>query len=180
MEIVPIFGENLYAVRYPDEEKDEFERLFELWQDPEFLESFFDEHQSDLKSGFWGDIGINIAIIETYDYASELEQRITELSVQTQDSQLSDLDEIFEPLHNSEIRIVQLGKRKTKRNWLRIYAIRVESNLYIITGGAIKLTRTMQEREHTKHELQKLEHVRRYLLERGIIDKEGLIEFIES
>ena len=39
MEIVPIFGENLYAVRYPDEEKDEFERLFELWQDPEFLES---------------------------------------------------------------------------------------------------------------------------------------------
>ena len=35
-----------------------------------------------------------------------------------------------------------------------------DSGRYIITGGAIKLTATMQEREHTLEELHKLNKVR--------------------
>lgn len=35
----------------------------------------------------------------------------------------------------------------------------------MITGGAIKLTRTMQEREHTNEELIRLKQVRNYLKE---------------
>jgi hypothetical protein len=41
MEIVSIFGENLFAIKYAGEDKDEFSRLFELWQDAEYLEEFF-------------------------------------------------------------------------------------------------------------------------------------------
>ncbi len=37
MEIIPIFEENLYAIRYHDECTDELERLFDLWDDPESL-----------------------------------------------------------------------------------------------------------------------------------------------
>ena len=40
-----------------------------------------------------------------------------------------------------------------------IYAIKLEPGIYVITGGAIKLTRTMQEREHTLRELAKMEKV---------------------
>lgn len=40
MEMVSIFGKNLFAIRYTGEDKDEFSRLFELWQDAEYLESF--------------------------------------------------------------------------------------------------------------------------------------------
>lgn len=36
-------------------------------------------------------------------------------------------------------------------------AIKLNVGIYIITGGAIKLTRTMQEREHTLQELGKME-----------------------
>ena len=49
----------------------------------------------------------------------------------------------------------------------------LESGRYIITGGAIKLTATMQEREHTLEELNKLNRVRDYLISLGIFDYNG-------
>lgn len=65
-------------------------------------------------------------------------------------------------------------------SWLRIYAIKLASGIYIITGGAIKLTATMQEREHTRKELIKIEKVRRFLLQENIIDDSGFIEYISE
>ena len=48
------------------------------------------------------------------------------------------------------------------------------------TGGAIKLTKTMQEREHTIEELRRLEMVRNMLIEEGIADLDGFNEFVEN
>jgi hypothetical protein len=45
---------------------------------------------------------------------------------------------------------------------LRIYAIRINRHCYIITGHAIKLSRTM-DRPHLQNELNKLKKVRNYL-----------------
>jgi len=59
---------------------------------------------------------------------------------------------------------------------LRIYAIKLETGRYVITGGAIKLTATMQEREHTLKELQHLNQVRDFLKTQGISDYEGFKE----
>lgn len=80
-----------------------------------------------------------------------------------------------------------LGKEKAKiknrsqhASWLRIYAIKLEPGCYIITGGAIKLTRTMEEREHTLAELKKMEAVRNFLLNGGVIDADGLIEYMSE
>ena len=81
--------------------------------------------------------------------------------------------------------LLQKEKARLKRkyghsSWLRLYAIKLIQGNYIITGGAIKLTATMQEREHTRQELVKIDRVRRYLLEEGIIDDEGFIEYISE
>lgn len=80
-----------------------------------------------------------------------------------------------------------LGKEKAKvknrprhASWLRIYAIKLEPGCYIITGGAIKLTRTMQEREHTLAELNKMEVVRSFLLSGGAVDAEGFEDFLSE
>ncbi|MCM1169007.1 MAG: hypothetical protein NC324_03625 [Bacteroides sp.] len=59
--------------------------------------------------------------------------------------------------------------------WLRNF---FKANSYIITGGAIKLTATMQEREHTAVELIKIEKVRNFLLDEKIIDNDSFIEHI--
>ena len=52
--------------------------------------------------------------------------------------------------------------------------------MYIITGGAIKLTATMQEREHTLRELYRLNNVRDFLIDKGIIDSEGFVQYINE
>ncbi len=99
----------------------------------------------------------------------------------------TDLSKIFRPLDNNQASDVMLQKEKARlkrkyghSSWLRLYAIKLIQGNYIITGGAIKLTATMQEREYTRQELVKIDRVRRYLLEEGIIDDEGFIEYISE
>jgi hypothetical protein len=67
-----------------------------------------------------------------------------------------------------------LLKQKSKRKWLRIYAIRIDENCFLVTGGAIKLTQTMNERKHTNEELVKLEKVRNYLNDNNVFDFDSL------
>ena len=52
--------------------------------------------------------------------------------------------------------------------------------VYVITGGAIKLTLKMEEREHTRQELVKLEKVRSFLLNENIIDDDGFVEYMNT
>ena len=69
------------------------------------------------------------------------------------------------------------GKRSSTHNsWLRIYAIKLDEGTYLVTGGAIKLTHLMAEREHTLNELRKMEMVRNYLLDNGVRDADGIKE----
>ena len=56
----------------------------------------------------------------------------------------------------------------------------LDPNVYVITGGAIKLTRTMQEREHTSKELTKLNECRQYLIDNGVFDQDSFIGLIEE
>lgn len=71
-------------------------------------------------------------------------------------------------------------RNKGHLSWLRLYAIRLEKGTFIITGGAIKLTYKMPERTHTLQELIKMEQVRNFLLEEGIVDKDGFLDYQES
>ena len=95
----------------------------------------------------------------------------------------ADLDSIFKPLHNSRTAEILLGKEKAKGfrtsghlSWLRLYAIKLEPQTYVITGGAIKLTYTMNERQHTLSELNRMEMVRNFLIENGVVDLDGIID----
>ena len=99
----------------------------------------------------------------------------------------ANLDAIFRPLENSRTKDVLLGKEKARlRNevkhasWLRIYALKLANGIYIITGGAIKLTATMQERSHTLAELARMEKVRQFLLDEQIIDDESFIDYMNE
>lgn len=85
----------------------------------------------------------------------------------------------------AELRKMLLDKEKARlRNtprhasWLRIYAIKLEPGIYLITGGTIKLTRTTQEREHTLIELARMENVRRFLLDNDIVDLDSFTDYL--
>ena len=93
------------------------------------------------------------------------------------------LDYLFRPLENHRIHEMLLSREKAKgkrssthNSWLRIYAIKLDEGTYLVTGGAIKLTHLMAEREHTLNELRKMEMVRNYLLDNGVRDADGIKE----
>lgn len=93
------------------------------------------------------------------------------------------LDQLFKPLSINGTRFNELSREKARNwdrkrhpSWLRIYAIRLEPNVFVVTGGAIKLTRTMQERVHTSLELKKLNSCKEFLKNNGIFDQDGFVE----
>ncbi len=121
------------------------------------------------------------AVEDTIDDAEQLERLILEMPY------TENLDELFHPLGSTDLVIRELTREKARNwnrighaSWLRVYAIRVEKNVFVITGGAIKLTHAMQDRAHTQKELGKLNQCRQYLLDNGVFDSDSFISMIEE
>ena len=177
MKISPIFADYLYAFQYDTEEFDEFERLFDCWHDPEYLHNLFIQNESDLLGGFYGTISIKQAVLETIAEAKRLEKAILALS----GTGTKDLDSLFKPLNNGDTNQEEFLKSKAygdrRKSWLRIYALRIPgASAYVVTGGAIKLTSGMKERDHTNTELKKMQRCLDFLREQGYNDIEGFKE----
>jgi hypothetical protein len=189
MEIIPIFAPHLYAISYPktyttvwdeeicsyfEEEEigeiDEFERCFELWSNPLYLYNYFDKNERFLNNSFWKNISIEDAAKITKQKALEFEVLLTENN--------SDIESLFRPLDNRQIKFAELIKGKSKYNCLRLYAIKIDSNRFLITGGAIKLTNKMEEHASTRNELKKLEKIKNYLVALGVIDGDSFDEIL--
>ena len=86
------------------------------------------------------------------------------------------MDSLFVNLDDREFRIIELAKQKSKRKWLRLYAIRVDKDTFVITGGTIKLTHKMEGRHHTIKELLKLDISWNYLKSQGVFDLDSFNE----
>ncbi len=173
--ILPKYN-HLWAVKAPDEEADELTLLFRKWNNAEFLFDFFMENYEDLKSYFKIE-RIDKAVEDTFEDAEALEELILEFPY------TENLDELFRPLDVTDTRISELTRQKARNwdrarhdSWLRVYAIRLEPNVYVVTGGAIKLSRKMQEREHTAIELEKLNRCKAYLKSNGVFDQDSFVE----
>lgn len=172
--------ERLWATRYDGCADNVLDDLFEKWNDVVWLRDFFKANFDDLIS-FFKITDVNNAIYDTIEDSDRLQCLILDISPD------ADLDKLFRPLENDRYTDILLGKEKAKlqvkarhASWLRIYAIKLEPGIYVITGGAIKLTRTMQEREHTLQELGKMEQVRNFLLNQGIVDKDAFVDYLRE
>ena len=171
---------NLWAVRYDGDEDNILTKTFEKWNDLDWLTKFFTANAQDLSS-YFKITNLNEAIYDTITDAHQLECVILD-AIESEE-----LDVLFRPLENLRSPEVVLGREKAKgertgghESWLRLYAIRFQTNSFLITGGAIKLTRTMQEREHTLAELRKLEYVRNFLISEGTFDLDGFYDLTNS
>ena len=169
----------LWAVRYENEDDNELYSVFDKWNDVLWLRNFFIANKNDLLLNY-GMMGINEAVMDTIEDSELLETALLDLSPD------ADLDSLFRPLSNYlqesylEKEKAKIRKRKKHASWLRIYAIKLSSGIFIITGGAIKLTATMQERTHTAIELIKIEKVRRFLIDNGIADETSFEDYIKE
>lgn len=168
MKIVRIIPEidTLLSVHNENKADNEFELLFQKWSDVQYLRNFFKENKSDL-----GIVTVNEAIKKTLNDSETLEDLLIDVAEGKEK-----LQTLFKPLSNNEYKLKPYQESKVYgtvwKSWLRVYAIRIDSDLYVVTGGAIKLTRYMEERKHTKDQLTRITRARDYLKERGFSERD--------
>lgn len=170
----------LWSAIYDNKDINALEELFNQWEDPVWLREFFKANMNDLSS-YFKITDVNRAIYDTIEDNEQLQCLILDLSPE------ANLDELFRPLENNRLQEMILGKEKARlknrprhASWLRIYAIKLDPGIYIVTGGAIKLAATMGERQHTIDELRKMEDVRNHLIANGVIDADGFNELMNT
>lgn len=173
-------NEKLWAVMYDGEDDNILAKTFMNWLNPDFLHLFFYENSADL-SKYFRITNLEQAVFDTMEDAAQLACVIFDLAPD------ADLDMLFRPLENYRYSEALLSKEKAKGSvtnshpsWLRIYAIKIDAGTYLVTGGAIKLTWTLAERSHTIQELNRMEQVRNYLLEHGVIDLESFQDYTKN
>ena len=183
MKIVPIFvpdnsEEGLWSIHVGGEPQNEFEKFFDVMNDIEWLHNFFEQNRADLHGGFFGSISIGLAVSRTLEEVEEMENSLYDYSEQGFKGRDSNLQHFFKPLNNFEYSITahQKSKARIRKGWLRLYAIRLAENCYLVTGGAIKLTLDMK-RAHLQNELKKLEQAKVLLDSNGIAYPEDLNTF---
>ncbi|MHA7864872.1 hypothetical protein [Flagellimonas marinaquae] len=168
MKLVSIFDDHLYAAHFDKEEDNEWDRLLEQWGDVEYLNKFAKDNGIADKELFIDNI------TEQADYLDDLLEELQEEGL--------NLDSYFRPLDDFESKEVILSKRKGKQDkgTIRLYAIKIDTNCYVVTGGAIKMTHKMKDHPETAKELPKLDKVRNYLMEQDIIDYDSFFEYLEQ
>ena len=172
--------DHLWSVKYPEKEADELTMLFRNWSNGNYLLDFFLSNMEDLKN-FFHVQRISEAIKDTVEDAQVLQKLILDFPY------TEHLDGLFHPLSLSDNRVTEMTREKARNwnrdrhaSWLRIYAIRVQEDVFVVTGGAIKLTPAMQDRPHTQEELEKLNQCREFLKNNGVIDQDSFVDLIKE
>ena len=162
-------GGFLFSLRYQNqeyasEEEHELRRFLRLWQDPEYLEAFFEEHKEDLRSGFYPNPSFENFIVHTGRGAKCMIRKLYEAA---DDSDPGRLNALFTPLDNRPHERENYEQLKAygpqHKSWLRLYALQTRDDRIYIVGGAIKLVRNMDDRPHLVRELDRLVAVRKEL-----------------
>ena len=170
MKIVSIFAPNLYSFQYSST-KSELGRVLDFWNDPTHLFQFVENNKQDI-----GNRSVETVVEQILEDAQKIDELIYSLS----NNKHKNFDQFFKPLNNTEFQLRILSEQKGKRNYLRIYALRIGKNCYVITGGTIKFTQYMNERKHTANELTKLSRCKSYLQENNVFDCDSFYGFLSE
>lgn len=168
-EIIP---GKLWAVKYDGDEDNILNIVMERMMDTSCVRSICEKNEEGLR---YHGVDIETAIDDTQEDAINIFNKL--LSVEEN----SDLDKLFWNLSkyvNDPILQRSKGfleKRKRHKSWIRIYAVKLESGKYIITGGTIKLVKDMRDAENTQIELDHLNQCREYLKSNGAGDYDSFI-----
>ena len=184
MKIVRIFEDIdeanclLWAVVYEGNEDNEYDRLFDQWNEVSYLEEFFTNNYADLDTPFWKHMSKDEAVNKTLRETEDFEDMFYEIAHGGVWGEKKTVLDIFKPLVRQDFDTANKKKYKTrpdeKNPFLRLYAVRLEDDTFVITGGSIKLTKDMTGRKHLEDELDKLTQVKHYLKSVGISYLEDL------
>lgn len=185
MKITEIYPDCLFAIHFDEKDQNEYEAAFSLWQDLDYLVDYFSANSGLLESEFWKSIPIptdyeelaHNVITESFD----LQEYIQEIAENTANGAEPDFDSFFQDLGGKYKFLRQYIPQKAygtnHPTMLRLYAIRIEANCYLIVHGGIKLTKEIHDTPALRDELfGKIDNVLLFLKANGILEGEDLKE----
>lgn len=165
MKFACIFENQLYSFHYDEYNENEYDRNLNLWSNTAYLFEFAKENNIQDIVAF---------VDEIYDNLEELEDLINEIAESS-----GQFKRLFITLEHSETnKTISLRKGKINHNRLRLYAIKLIDELFIITGGAIKMSQRMLDHPGTAKEHSKLSAARQYLDINEIHNEDAFFELI--
>ena len=192
MRIQTIFAPHLWAFHYEEDRYSEgitncLMQGLTQWQDAEYLTVYLTQNKEllTLPPPYKGAPRPPISVSEAVQMIVGNVQNILKAlyDAAQQDSDL-DFDGLFYPLTNG---LYEISPARFKAyfktdvlDWPRIYALRVDSNAYIITGLVLKLVKEMKDHRDTQTALLRLGRGRDFLNERNIADRESLETYLEE
>lgn len=176
MEIIEIYPPYIYSVKYDGNDENEFDRLLDEWNDVSFVVDFFERNKEYLKNDIWKAVKEPERAAGQVLFEAEcIETLFDELACNTKNGKHKDFDSFFKSLdgkYQYELEYIPMKSYgSVKPSLLRIYAIKLKSNVYIIIGGGIKLARTIQDSPGLKDNIiNNIDLVRTWLKDNGILN----------
>lgn len=161
----------------------EFDKLFALWSSPAYLVEFYEENLSFFEDDYWTGITITRFVIDVKQSLPQIKRSLRE---SMDKNELSTLAEPLEDLDAAgrlyrSIRVKFKQGDILQRFAFRIYAIEVEEDkCYLVTGGAIKIARRMEQAPNTRIELKKLDYAFDELRKNVVDTKDTFIDYLLS
>ncbi|MCQ2311287.1 MAG: hypothetical protein MJZ64_06015 [Paludibacteraceae bacterium] len=179
MEIVSIYPPHIYSIQYDGKDENEYDRLLDEWNDINIVLAFMEENKMYLINDVWKNKTIEDATRQVLEEAETLEDLFEQLAKNTRVGEKPDFDSHFHYLDGKYKYVMEYQPMKsygTKNpSMLRLYAIKMAENTYLITGGGIKLADKIQNSPQLKdHILQEIDAVRSWLKENGIMDSSDM------
>ncbi len=182
MEIVTIEQNYLYAVKYKDEQQDEYNRIFDYHSDFERVLGFFETNMHKIEDYYVSQLGLERHETEAYaqyvvDETIELEEYFEDLidnSISDASPNLRGHFKILEGFEGKDFPALK-SYGLNRPSLLRVYAIEMLDESLLIFYSGIKITKKIKDCPGLKDNvLQKAHLVISFLKREGIIDAEDL------
>lgn len=180
MDIREIYKGCLYSIKFDEADTDEYSRVINLWKDLDYLVEFFKANAKEVDQPFWREVGLSPdkPLVSAERVASEaivLASHIRDLAQNAADGKIPDFEDFFHPLGGKYSYVRELEPHKSYGTFnpslLRLYAIRLERNVYLIVFGGIKLGSAIQNSPGLKEQVfNRIDNVIAFLKANGIFD----------
>lgn len=181
MKLISIHKGYLYSVKFEGEESDEFNRVIEEVTDVSAVLDFLKANEDMFDSYFGRYFRTKEEAAERIaEEADDMESYLDYLESNARNKKKPDYDNFFQYLngmYKCDIKYIPMKAYGVnyRMSFIRLYAIKLQPNVYVVVDGGIKLGRTIQESPGLKETvLNKIRIAKEYLQANGIIDAEDM------
>lgn len=185
MNIIDIFAGTLFSIQFDEDGVPEYHRVFNEWRDLDFLVDFFTKYRDHVDTPFWRSAGLDpdtpeLTAKRVISEADILEPLLRKLAYNAADGTKPDLDSHFQRLGGKKYDCLwilepQKSYGPLSPSLIRLYAIKIDSNCYLIVHGGIKLGHSIQDSPVLKDIVfKKIDYVLNFLRASGILSSEDI------